>query len=118
MRSAGAILFVSVPATIITSDWRGEARGAKPKRSTSYRGMDSCIISTAQQARPKVIHMSEPVRAQVMRSSVEVTRKPLSDSSLFTSRKNGSVEPTGLPVEGSRMPFGALKRPVLPQSLD
>ena len=32
---AGAILLVSVPATIITSDWRGEARGAKPKRSTS-----------------------------------------------------------------------------------
>jgi hypothetical protein len=35
LRSAGAILLVSVPATIITSDWRGEARGAKPKRSTS-----------------------------------------------------------------------------------
>jgi phosphoenolpyruvate carboxylase len=30
--------------------------------------MDACIISTAQQARPKVIHMSEPVRAQVIRS--------------------------------------------------
>ena len=29
MRSAGAILLHSVPATIITSDWRGEARGAK-----------------------------------------------------------------------------------------
>ena len=35
LRSAGAILLVSVPATIITSDWRGEARGAKPKRSMS-----------------------------------------------------------------------------------
>ena len=32
---AGAILLVSVPATIITSDWRGEARGAKPNRSAS-----------------------------------------------------------------------------------
>jgi len=31
LRNAGAILLVSVPATIITSDWRGEARGAKPK---------------------------------------------------------------------------------------
>ena len=28
---AGAILLVKVPATIITSDWRGEARGAKPQ---------------------------------------------------------------------------------------
>ena len=27
--------------------------------------MEACIISTAQQARPKVIHISEPVRAQV-----------------------------------------------------
>jgi hypothetical protein len=36
-----------------------------------------CIISTAQQARPKVIQCSEPVRAQLMMSSVEVTR-PLS----------------------------------------
>ncbi len=33
--SAGAILFTKVPATIITSDWRGLARGAKPKRSRS-----------------------------------------------------------------------------------
>jgi hypothetical protein len=37
------------------------------------------IISTAQQARPKVIHHSEPVRAHWNSSSVEVTRKPLSD---------------------------------------
>jgi hypothetical protein len=28
--------------------------------------MDICIISMAQQASPNVIHMSEPVRAQVM----------------------------------------------------
>jgi hypothetical protein len=35
LRKAGAILLVSVPATIITSDWRGLARGAKPKRSAS-----------------------------------------------------------------------------------
>jgi hypothetical protein len=48
----GAILLVSVPATIMTSDWRGEERGAKPKRSMSYRGIDTCIISIAQQASP------------------------------------------------------------------
>ena len=32
---AGAILLQSVPATIITSDWRGLARGAAPNRSRS-----------------------------------------------------------------------------------
>src|SRR5208283_1969597 len=69
--------------------------------------MADCIISTAQHARPKVIHMSEPVRAQLMRSSVAVTRKPLSASSSFIARKAGSSAPTGLPVRGSRMPRGA-----------
>ena len=63
-RSAGAILFVSVPATIITSDWRGEARKMIPRRSWSYRGVERCIISTAQQARPKVMGQSELCLAQ------------------------------------------------------
>ena len=40
-----------------------------------------CIISTAQQASPKVIHISEPVRAQLISSSARATRKPLSFSS-------------------------------------
>ncbi len=35
LRSAGAILLHSVPATIITSDWRGLARKKIPKRSRS-----------------------------------------------------------------------------------
>src|SRR4029079_17972466 len=52
--------------------------------------MEACIISTAQQASPNVIHISEPVRAQLMRSSVVVTRKPLSASLSATSVKNGS----------------------------
>src|ERR1700735_4915555 len=94
LRRAGAILLVSVPATIITSDWRGLARGAKPNRSTSYRGIESCIISTAQHARPNVIHISEPVRAHWIRSSVEVTRKPLSASWSLTVPKYGSLAPT------------------------
>src|SRR3569833_2731530 len=86
--------------------------------------MDACIISTAQQARPKVIHISEPVRAQVTRSSTAVTMKPLSASSLLTPAKNGSSAPIGLPVDGSRMPLGAgatsvmesipFQRPLLP----
>src|SRR2546422_8982735 len=61
----------------------------------------------AQQARPKVIHISDPVRAQVIRSSVAATKKPLSESSWLTSRKYGSLAPTGLPVEGSRIPVAA-----------
>src|SRR5262249_9249864 len=51
--------------------------------------------------------MSEPVRGQVIRSSVAVTRKPLSASSLFSATKDGSSAPTGRPVRGSRMPVGA-----------
>lgn len=35
LRSAGAILLVRVPATIMTSDWRGLARKTTPKRSMS-----------------------------------------------------------------------------------
>lgn len=50
--SAGAILFVRVPATIIISDWRGLARKTTPRRSWSYRAAAMCIISTAQHARP------------------------------------------------------------------
>src|SRR5688572_15459137 len=62
--------------------------------------MDNCIISTAQHARPKVIHINEPVRAQLMSSSVEVTRKPLSASSLLISPKNGSGEAFSLAPAG------------------
>src|SRR6516165_2686919 len=91
LRSAGAILLTSVPATIITSDWRGEERGAKPKRSTSKRGIDTCIISIAQQASPNCIHISEPVRAQAIRLSAVATRNPLSDNWLLTLVKNGST---------------------------
>ncbi len=54
-----------------------------------------CIISTAQQARPNVIHISEPVRAQLISSSVAVTMKPLSASSLFDASEKRVVGPTG-----------------------
>src|SRR5882672_8194841 len=39
--------------------------------------MAAWIISTAQQARPKVIHISDPVRAQLIKASALATRKPL-----------------------------------------
>ena len=52
-RIAGAILSVTVPATIIRSDCRGEAgSGMIPNRMKSYRGPEAAIISIAQQARP------------------------------------------------------------------
>src|SRR5450631_322428 len=83
-----------------------------------------CIISTAQHASPNVIHISEPVRAQVIKSSTAVIMKPLSASSLFTPTKKSSSAPTGLPVRGSRIPCGAgatrvmelipFQRPLLP----
>jgi len=52
----------------------------------------------AQQASPNVIHISDPVRAQVMRSSAAVTRNPLSASSLLRPTKKRSSAPTGWPV--------------------
>src|SRR4029078_8632231 len=51
--------------------------------------------------------ISEPVRAHVIRSSAAVTRKPLSASSAFMPVKKHSSAPTGVPVRGSRIPFGA-----------
>jgi hypothetical protein len=54
-----------------------------------------CIISTAQQANPKVIHINEPVRDQLIRSSAVVMMKPLSESSLLTLPKNASSAPAG-----------------------
>ena len=53
------------------------------------------IISTAQQARPKVIHHRLPVRAQVNRSSVEATRKPFSSSSLAHRQELGFLGAAG-----------------------
>ncbi len=61
-----AILIVTVPATIMTSAWRGVARKAPaPKRSKSYRAAPVAIISMAQQASPNVIGHSDERRAQL-----------------------------------------------------
>ncbi|GMG99102.1 hypothetical protein Nepgr_000942 [Nepenthes gracilis] len=40
-----------------------------PKLSKSYLAAPVCIISTAQQARPKVMGQMDPRRAQFIRSS-------------------------------------------------
>jgi len=66
----GAILFVNVPATIIISDWRGEALNIIPKRSISYRLTAACIISTAQQAKPNVNGHNEPALAQPIKDTI------------------------------------------------
>jgi hypothetical protein len=62
----GAILLVNVPATIIKSECLGEALKIIPNLSISYRLTAACIISTAQQANPKVSGHKEPDRAQAI----------------------------------------------------
>src|SRR5512145_267866 len=75
--SIGAILMVTVPDTIMRSEWRGEAQGTIPKRSTSKREAKVAIISMAQQASPKVTGQIDDERAQLETQSktfsVEVT---------------------------------------------
>ena len=58
-RMAGAILFETVPATIMTSDCLGLALNTTPNRSMSYLGAAMCIISMAQHAKPNVIGQIE-----------------------------------------------------------
>src|SRR6266566_2191307 len=70
--SIGAILMVTVPETIIRSEWRGEAQGTMPKRSTSKRDANVAIISIAQHARPNVTGQIDDLRAQLKILSVDV----------------------------------------------
>jgi hypothetical protein len=56
-------LLVKVPATIIKSDCLGLALKITPNLSQSYLLTVVCIISTAQQAKPKVIGQNEPCLA-------------------------------------------------------
>jgi hypothetical protein len=57
---------VSVPATIITSDWRGEARGREAEAlDVIARHRQPASSRRRSRRSPKVIHISEPVRAQV-----------------------------------------------------
>src|SRR5262249_16468473 len=57
---------------MMTSETRGVARGAIPKRSRSPRGQPVCIISMAQQASPNIMYQSEDLRVQLRRSSTLV----------------------------------------------
>jgi hypothetical protein len=58
--SAGAILFVNVPAIISKSACLGVGLNIIPNLSKSYLLTVACIISTAQQAKPKVNGHNEP----------------------------------------------------------
>src|SRR6187401_2625013 len=51
---------------------RGLGRGAAPKRSRSERGPPVCIISMAQQARPKSMYQSDDLRVQLSMASTWV----------------------------------------------
>jgi hypothetical protein len=64
---------VTVPATIITSHWRGEKRiTSAPNRAISNRDAAAAINSIAQQARPIGIGHSEFLRTQLSAASKRV----------------------------------------------
>lgn len=50
---------------MIRSAWRGDARKIIPYLSKSYLDTVACIISTAQQANPKVKGQTDPARDHV-----------------------------------------------------
>src|SRR5512143_1639767 len=73
--STGAILLVTVPATMNRSACRGEARkSSMPKRAISKRAAAVAIISMAQQASPDPNGQSEFFWAQVMKASALARR--------------------------------------------
>src|ERR671922_1301570 len=75
--SIGAILMVTVPETIMRSEWRGDAHGTMPNRSTSKRDANVAIISIAQHASPNVTGQIDDLRAQLkILSVVVVTIQP------------------------------------------
>src|ERR1700675_817334 len=74
-RITGGILRATVPATIMRSACRGEARKTPaPNRSRSYRDDTVAIISMAQQARPNVIGHKADFRDQFTTASRLVVR--------------------------------------------
>src|SRR5213594_1177560 len=79
----GAILSVTVPATMMRSDCRGLGRKIPaPKRSISKREAPVAIISIAQQARPNVMGQSADLRDQLKTKSTVVVMMPLDDSTI------------------------------------
>src|SRR5438445_447416 len=65
-------LLARVPQTTRRSDWRGDAHGTIPTRSTSNGDANVAIISIAQQASPNVTGQIDDLRAQLKIFSVVV----------------------------------------------
>src|SRR5699024_7277940 len=98
----GAILWLTRPAMIIRSAWRGEARKTSiPNRATSNRGVPAAIISIAQHASPKVTGHIDEDRTQPARSSTFPSRKP---EGIFSSRPM-VVYTSLVPVQPTTAPF-------------
>src|SRR3954469_17947200 len=91
--SIGAILMVTVPDTIIRSEWRGDAHGTMPSRSTSKREAKVAIISMAQQARPNDTGHTEDLRAQLKKpSATVVTANPPGNEWIPSVTRSNSEE--------------------------
>src|SRR3989304_1445776 len=72
--TVGAIFQVNVPAVIIRSAWRGEARRISiPKRDISKRGPLAAINSKAQQAGKQIAVQSDERCPQLRTASTEVS---------------------------------------------
>src|SRR5262249_41218614 len=88
----GAILSVTVPATMMRSDCRGLGRKIPaPKRSMSKREAPVAIISIAQQANPNVIGQRADLRAQLNTKSTVVVMIFFSNLSSIHAGINNSV---------------------------
>ena len=77
----------------MTSLCLGLALNTIPNLSMSYLLAAECIISTAQQARPKVMGQREPLRAQFTRSSTRETVYSTLDE-VGEPVRSGSIEDT------------------------
>jgi hypothetical protein len=65
---------VNVPEIIIKSACLGVALKITPNLSKSYLLKVACIISTAQQAKPKVKGQNEPFLTQPIKDVVGITK--------------------------------------------
>src|SRR6266542_2749915 len=101
-RSTWAIFFVTVPATMSRSAWRGEARKTSaPNREMSKRDAEAAIISIAQHARPKPSGHNDDSRAQVSTLSTLVVMKL---SSNLCSMRPMSVASVQFPARSRQPP--------------
>src|SRR5215470_5008425 len=103
LRITGAIFRVTVPATIIRSDWRGLGRKMPaPNRSMSKREAPVAIISMAQQAKPNVIGHIADFRAQLKTKSTVVVMMFFSKrSSIHAGMNSPNVGPSSGPIQGA-----------------